>query len=187
MTPKEFEEQALPHLQALYNMALKLTMKPADAEDLVQETFFKAFKSLKSFESGTNAKAWLFKIMINTNISKHRKKANRPQITKYDDIEEFFLYRQVHDKSVSLGGHTPAVLNRFVSEDIRKAIASLPEQFKEVVLLVDVEGFAYKEAGEILGVPIGTVMSRLHRGRKILQKLLWEYAEAMGYVDKSER
>jgi RNA polymerase sigma-70 factor, ECF subfamily len=183
MTSKEFETEALPHAEALYNTALRLTHNPSDAEDLVQEVYFKAFRSLEQFESGTNAKAWLFKILVNTHISQYRKHSRNPTSGGYDDVEEFSLYNQVHSRSETLTDSPSSILDRFLSQDIKKAIDDLPDQFRDVVMLVDVEGFSYKEAADILEVPVGTVMSRLFRGRKILQKSLWEYAVEYGYVN----
>ena len=182
MTAKEFEEQALPHTESLYNTALRLTHNPNDAEDLVQEVFYKAFRSLNQFESGTNARAWLFKILINTHISQYRKTSHDPTVGGYDDIEEFSLYNQVHSRAASPSDSPSGILDRFIAEDIQKAIDKLPETFRDVVMLVDIEGFSYKEASDILEIPVGTVMSRLFRSRKILQKYLWEYAVEYGYV-----
>lgn len=182
MTPKEFEDQALPHAESLYNTALRLTRNPPDAEDLVQEVFYKAFRSLNQFQSGTNVRAWLFKILMNTHISQYRKSSKNPTLGGYDDVEEFSLYSQVHDRASSPTDSPSDILDRFLEQDIKNAIDKLPEQFRDVVMLVDVEGFAYKEAAEILETPVGTVMSRLFRGRKVLQKYLWEYAVEYGYV-----
>lgn len=182
MTPNEFEVQALPHAESLYNTALRLTRNPADAEDLVQEVFYKAFRAANQFESGTNVRAWLFKILMNTHISQYRKNSKDPTMGGYDDVEEFSLYSQVHDRATAPNDSPAAILDRFLEQDIKAAIDKLPEQFRDVVMLVDVEGFAYKEAADILETPVGTVMSRLFRGRKVLQKYLWEYAVEYGYV-----
>jgi RNA polymerase sigma-70 factor (ECF subfamily) len=182
MTAREFEEQALPHAETLYNTALRLTRNPTDAEDLVQEVFYKAFRSIDQFQSGTNVRAWLFKILMNTHISQYRKSSKNPTVGGYDDVEEFSLYSQVHDRATALSDSPAAILDRFLEADIKTAIDKLPEQFRDVVMLVDVEGFSYKEAADILETPVGTVMSRLFRGRKLLQKSLWEYAVEYGYV-----
>ena len=182
MTGKEFEVQALPHAESLYNTALRLTRNPSDAEDLVQEVFYKSFRSINQFEVGTNMRAWLFKILVNTHISQYRKTSKDPSVAGYDDIEEFSLYSQVHSRSSSLNDAPEGILDRFLDEDIRKAIDKLPDQFKDVVMLVDIEGFSYKEASDILDIPVGTIMSRLFRSRKLLQKYLWEYAVEYGYV-----
>ncbi|MBX7153261.1 sigma-70 family RNA polymerase sigma factor [bacterium] len=182
MTPKEFEEQALQHTESLYNTAMRLTRNPSDAEDLVQEVFYKAFRSLNQFEQGTNMRAWLFKILINTHISQYRKSSKDPTVGGYDDVEEFSLYNQVHSRSSSLSDTPAGILDKFLEEDIRNAIDKLPEQFRDVVMLVDIEGFSYKEASDILNTPVGTVMSRLFRSRKLLQKYLWEYAVEYGFV-----
>lgn len=183
MTSKEFEEQALPHSDSLYHTALRLTHNTNDAEDLVQEVFYKSFRSIKQFEPGTNMKAWLFKIMMNTHISQYRKNSRNPASAGYDDVEEFSLYNQVHSRATSLSDTPASILDRFLAKDIQNAIDDLPDQFRDVVMLVDVEGFSYQEASDILGIPPGTVMSRLFRGRKILQKELWEYAVEYGYVN----
>ncbi len=183
MTAKEFEEQALPHSDSLYHTALRLTHNPNDAEDLVQEVFYKSFKSINQFEPGTNMKAWLFKILVNTHISQYRKNSRNPAAAAYEDIEEFSLYNQVHSRATSLSDSPASILDRFLAKDIQNAIDDLPDQFRDVVMLVDVEGFSYQEAADILEIPVGTVMSRLFRGRKILQKELWEYAVEYGYVN----
>ena len=183
MTPQEFETLILPHADVLYNTALRLTQNVKDAEDLIQEVFFKAYRSKHQFQIGTNAKAWLFKILINTHISKYRKHAKEPKISGYDDVEEFSMYSQVHDRSTQPKDSPEEILDRFLAADIYKAIDKLPETFRSVVLLVDIEGFSYKEAADILDVPVGTVMSRLFRSRKLLQRYLWDYAKEHGYVN----
>ena len=182
MTAQEFEKQAMPYADSLYGTALRLTRNPADAQDLVQEVYYKAFRSIKQFEAGTNLRAWLFKILMNTHISQYRKTSKDPAKTAYDDVGEFSLYGQVHDRAASISETPEGILERFLDEDIRKAIDRLPDTFREVVMLIDIEGFSYKEAAEILDIPVGTIMSRLFRSRKILQKVLWEYALEYGYV-----
>jgi RNA polymerase sigma-70 factor (ECF subfamily) len=184
MTAKEFEAQALPHTESLYNTALRLTHNTSDAEDLVQEVFYKAFRSINQFQPGTNMRAWLFKILVNTHISLYRKTSKDPPVSGYDDVEEFSLYSQVHSRAGSLSDSPAGILDRFLEKDIRAAIDKLPEPFREVVMLVDIEGFSYKEASDILETPVGTIMSRLFRSRKLLQKYLWEYAVEYGYVKK---
>jgi RNA polymerase sigma-70 factor (ECF subfamily) len=184
MTAKAFEEQALPHAESLYNTALRLTRNVNDAEDLVQEVFYKAFRSINQFQPGTNMRAWLFKILVNTHISMYRKTSKDPSVSGYDDVEEFSMYSQVHSRSESLSDSPSGILDRFLEKDIRSAIDKLPEAFREVVMLVDIEGFSYKEASDILETPVGTIMSRLFRSRKLLQKYLWEYAVEYGYVKK---
>ena len=180
---RRFQEEALPLLDSLYGGALRMTRNPADAEDLVQETMLRAYRSFDSFEPGTNLKAWLFRIMTNAYINTYRKKQREPQKVSTDEIEDFDLYRELrtHDPSYEA---TPEniVLDSLVDSDILQAIDELPEQFRLAVVLSDVEGFSYAEMAEIMDVPLGTVMSRLHRGRKALQKRLWELAREKGIV-----
>ncbi len=184
MTAKEFEELALPHAESLYNTALRLTRNVKDAEDLVQEVYFKAFRSIAQFQPGTNMRAWLFKILVNTHISLYRKTSKNPVVSGYDDVAEFSLYNQVHSRAGSISDSPSEILDRFLKKDIHEAIDKLPEPFRDVVQLVDIEGFSYKEASDILETPVGTVMSRLFRSRKQLQQYLWEYAVEYSYVKK---
>lgn len=180
-----FESDALPQLTAMYGAALRLTRNPADAEDLLQETALKAFQAFRQFETGTNLKAWLYKILVNTYISSYRKVKRGPSTISSDEVEEFSLYSRLAEDA---GSPTPEtiVLEQIPDEDVKRALESLPEQFRVAVLLADVEGFSYKEIADITGVSIGTVMSRLHRGRKALQKELWEFARSHGLVSQSE-
>jgi RNA polymerase sigma-70 factor (ECF subfamily) len=180
-----FEQEALKHLDALYRTALRMTRNPQDAEDLVQDTFLRAYRFFDQFQPGTNLRAWLFKILTNSYINSYRKTAAEPKSTSLDDTEEFSLYHQMARESQdgSLGWHVEAeVLDRFAEEDIREAIEKLPDAFRMTVLLADVEGFSYKEIAEITGVSKGTVMSRLFRGRRLLQKALWDRARAAGFA-----
>jgi RNA polymerase sigma-70 factor (ECF subfamily) len=165
-----FEATALPFLDQLYSAALRMTRKPADAEDLVQETFVKAFAAFHQFEEGTNLKAWLYRILTNTYINQYRKKQREPQQTMTDEIDDWSLAKAAE--------HTSTGLRSAETE----ALDHLPDDFRMAVYLADVEGFSYKEIAEIMGTPIGTVMSRLHRGRKALQKALWSYAAERGMV-----
>lgn len=178
-----FQVEALPLLDSLYAGALRMTRNPADAEDLVQETMLRAYRSFDRFEAGTNLKAWLFRIMTNAYINTYRKKQREPRKVSADELEEFDLYRELkaHDPQWEF---TPEnlVLNALVDTDIIEAIDDLPEQFRLAVVLSDIEGFSYAEMAEIMDVPLGTVMSRLHRGRKALQKRLWEIARDRGIV-----
>jgi RNA polymerase sigma-70 factor (ECF subfamily) len=181
---RRFEAEALPLLDGMYGAALRLTRNPADAEDLLQETFARAFAAYDSFESGTNLKAWLYRIMMNSYISSYRKAKRSPQTVPTDDVEPFSYVRSVLDD----GGKTPEteVLERIPDEEVKAALEELPEQFRMSVLLADVEGFSYKEIADITDTSIGTVMSRLHRGRKALQKALWTYARDRGLVDEDK-
>jgi RNA polymerase sigma-70 factor (ECF subfamily) len=181
-----FTDQAMEHMPSLYSAALRMTRNPADAEDLVQETYLKAYRGFGSFEQGTNLKAWLYRILTNTFINRYRAAKRRPEETDLDDVEDFYLYRR-------LGGLEEARASRsaedemmgfFSEEEVKAAVEALPEQFRLAVLLADVEGFSYKEIASILDIPIGTVMSRLHRGRKNLQKQLYEYASQQGLITR---
>jgi RNA polymerase sigma-70 factor, ECF subfamily len=180
---QRFQESALPLLDSLYGAALRMTRNPADAQDLVQETMLRAYRSFNSFEPGTNLKAWLFRIMTNAYINTYRKRQREPQKVSADEVEEFDLYQNLKDHDPQWD-ETPEniVLNSLVDSDILEAIENLPEQFRLAVVLSDVEGFSYAEMAEIMDVPIGTVMSRLHRGRKALQERLWEIARDRGII-----
>jgi RNA polymerase sigma-70 factor, ECF subfamily len=175
---EDFADVAMEFLPALYSGAMRMTHNAADAEDLVQETYLKAYRGFGGFEEGTNLKAWLFRILTNTYINSYRSKMRRPQQTELDDGEDLFLYRRVGGLEAAAANRTTEdiVLEHFTDTDVKAAVDALPEAFRLPVLLADVEGFHYKEIADILDVPIGTVMSRLHRGRKALQKALYEFA-----------
>ena len=183
---RRFQDDALPLLDSLYGAALRMTRNPADAEDLVQETMLRAYRSFESFEPGTNLKAWLFRILTNAYINVYRKKQREPQKVSADELEDFDLYQELknHDPQFQETPET-IVLDSLVDSDILQAIEELPEQFRLAVMLSDMEGFSYAEMAEIMDVPMGTVMSRLHRGRKALQKRLWEVARDKGIVKGS--
>jgi RNA polymerase sigma-70 factor (ECF subfamily) len=180
---RRFQEEALPFLDSLYAGALRMTRNPADAEDLVQETMLRAYRSFDRFEPGTNIKAWLFRILTNAYINVYRKRQREPQKVSQDEVEDFDLYQELkdHDPQFSATPET-IVLDALVDSDITDAIDDLPEQFRLAVVLSDIEGFSYAEMAEIMDVPMGTVMSRLHRGRKALQKRLWDLARDRGIV-----
>jgi RNA polymerase sigma-70 factor, ECF subfamily len=177
----EFEAEALRHLDALYRTALRMTRSEADAEDLVQETYIRAFRFRDQFTLGTNMKAWLFRILTNTFINTYRRKAAQPEVTDLEGVDEFSLYRRMADDRAASSSPDPEaeLLNSVVDAEVTDALEALPEKFRTTVLL-DVEGFSYKEIAEMLGIPIGTVMSRLHRGRKFLQKRLYDLARERG-------
>jgi RNA polymerase sigma-70 factor (ECF subfamily) len=183
---QRFQEEAMPLLDSLYAGALRMTRNPADAEDLVQDTLLRAYRAFHRFEPGTNLKAWLFRIMTNAYINTYRKKQREPLKVSQDEVEDFDLYRELKDHDPALS-QTPEtiVLDSLVDSDITEAIDDLPEQFRLAVVLSDVEDFSYAEIAEIMDVPLGTVMSRLHRGRKALQKRLWELARDRGIVKGS--
>src|SRR5690242_17549741 len=176
--PATFAEQAMPFMSALYSAALRMTRNPADAEDLVQETYLRAYRGFGGFEQGTNLKAWLYRILTNTYINQYRAKKRRFDETALDETEDLYLYRRLGGLEAVTAGRSAEdeLMDWFTDAEVKAAIEALPEQFRMAVLLADVEGFAYKEIAEILDIPIGTVMSRLHRGRKQLEKLLYDFA-----------
>ncbi len=179
---KEFSQLVDPHLSSLYSTALRMTHNQSDAEDLVQDTLFKAFRALDQFQKNTNFRAWIFRILVNTFITAYRKAIKQPQKVSYDDLEEFFLYKRL-DETVSLQETSKEeFLENLFDDDVKDALESLPYQFRLVVLLCDVEGFSYNEIANIIDAPLGTVMSRLYRGRKLLQRQLWNYAKKRGYI-----
>jgi RNA polymerase sigma-70 factor, ECF subfamily len=179
-----FERDAMQYARQLYSAAMRMTRNPADAEDLVQETFLKAYRAYHTFEEGTNLKAWLYRILTNTYINKYRKDTRRPSEVDLGSVEDLYLYRNIGSEESAEAARTTEdrVLDGLVEADIKKAVEDLPENFRLPVLLADLEGFSYKEISDILDIPIGTVMSRLHRGRKAMQKSLWEYAVKRGLV-----
>ena len=180
----DFAELAMPFMSGLYAAALRMTRNPSDAEDLVQETYLRAYRGFGGFQEGTNLKAWLYKILTNTYINIYRAKKRRPDEQALDELEDFSLYRRLGGLEAVDADRSPEaeVLDAIPEDSVRQAIEDLPEQFRMAVLLADVEGFSYKEIAEITDVPIGTVMSRLHRGRKQLQKRLWNLALERGLV-----
>jgi RNA polymerase sigma-70 factor (ECF subfamily) len=180
---ERFERDVLPLLPNLYAAALRMTRDPTDAEDLVQDTYLRAFRGFAGFTEGTNLKAWLYRILTNSFINTYRKKQRQPQTVEGpDDMDEWYLFDKLGGRNVELSAETE-VLDKIPDEAVKGALESLPENFRLPVLLADVEGFSYKEIAEIMDTPIGTVMSRLHRGRKALQKALWDTAKERGLVD----
>jgi RNA polymerase sigma-70 factor, ECF subfamily len=177
-----FERDALPFLDQLYAAAMRMTRNPADAEDLVQETFVKAFAAFHQFEEGTNLKAWLYRILTNTFINSYRKRQRQPQQANTDAVEDWQLAAAESHTSAGLRSAETEALDHLPDSDVKDALQRLPEDFRLAVYLADVEGFSYKEIADIMGTPIGTVMSRLHRGRRGLQRLLGDYARERGLV-----
>jgi RNA polymerase sigma-70 factor, ECF subfamily len=187
--PAKFEEQAMEFMPALYTAAVRMTRNSADAEDLVQETYLKAYRAFGSFEEGTNLKAWLYRILTNTFINTYRAARRRPEKADVEDIEDLYLYKRLNELPSPGVGRSAEdeLLERITDDEVKQAIDSLPEAFRIAVLLADVEGFSYKEIADITEVPIGTVMSRIHRGRRALQKALHDYASASGLVAADTR
>jgi RNA polymerase sigma-70 factor (ECF subfamily) len=182
-----FEEEALKHLDALYRTALRMTRNPSDAEDLVQDALVRAYRFYDRFQPGTNFRAWLFKILTNTYINTYRRKQGRPQESSLEDTEEFFLYNQLSaDQEERVSDVEDTVLDELGADAIQRAIDALPPQFRTTVQLSDVEGLSYAEIAEATGVAKGTVMSRLFRGRRQLQRTLWDQAEAAGFTAGSK-
>jgi RNA polymerase sigma-70 factor (ECF subfamily) len=183
-----FQADAMQYAPQLYSAALRMTRNSADAEDLVQETYLKAYRSYHTFEEGSNLRAWLYRILTNTFINKYRARQRRPEETDLADVEDLYLYRRLPAMESALASRSAEeqLLELFTEDEVKAALEALPESFRLPVLLADVEGFAYKEIAEMLDIPIGTVMSRLHRGRKAMQKALFEFARARGLVDESD-
>jgi RNA polymerase sigma-70 factor, ECF subfamily len=179
---REFEEEAIPHMDLLYGYALRMTNNRGDAEDLVQETYMKAFRFWDKYEKGTNIRAWLFRIMKNSYINKYRRETKQPDTVDYDDIKNF--YTNVKDESVEPNDLHEILHKNLLEDDVAKAIASLPDDFRTVVILCDIEGMTYEEIAEFVDCPVGTVRSRLHRGRKILRSQLLTFARSRGYAVK---
>lgn len=181
---EDFEREAIPHMDALFNFALKMTGDSDEADDLVQETYLKAFRFFDKFEKGTNCKAWLFRIMKNTYINKYRKETKEPDKVDYEEVENF--YENVKPSSTDSAHLEKDIFDNLLDDELSEAINSLPDDFKTVVILCDIEGFTYEEIADFIDVPVGTVRSRLHRARKMLFTKLQKYASERGYISKDE-
>lgn len=176
----EFEQEALPHMDVLYNFALRTTGNEDDARDLLQETYLKAYRFWDKYEKGTNIRAWLFRIMKNSYINRYRKETKEPDKVDYDEIENF--YNSIRAESTDPNDLQQKLFGNLLGDEVAKALESLPEDFRTVVILCDIEGLTYEEIAEFVECPIGTVRSRLHRGRKLLQSKLYEYAKNQGII-----
>ncbi|MEK7671203.1 MAG: sigma-70 family RNA polymerase sigma factor [Bacteroidota bacterium] len=179
---REFQSEALPHMDFLYNYALRMTYNAADAEDLVQETFLKAFRFWDSYEKGTNIRAWLFRIMKNAYINRYRKEKKEPETVEYQEVENF--YNNVRGSAAESSDLQEAVFSNLLEDEVSRAIAELPDDFRTVVILCDIEELTYEEVAAFVDCPVGTIRSRLHRGRKLLRAGLLEYARKRGYVEE---
>jgi RNA polymerase sigma-70 factor (ECF subfamily) len=184
-----FADQAMPFMSSLYSAALRMTRNPPDAEDLLQETYLRAYRGFGGYQDGTNLKAWLYRILTNTFINQYRAKKRRFDESSLDETEDLFLYNRLGGLEAVSAGRSAEdeLMDWFTDTEVKDALESLPEQFRMAVLLADVEGFSYKEIASILDIPIGTVMSRLHRGRKALQKQLYEFATSRGLTGRVAR
>jgi RNA polymerase sigma-70 factor (ECF subfamily) len=182
----DFEAAAMPFIDALYNTAYRMTRNSEDAEDLVQETYLKAYRYYDKFEEGTNFKAWLFKIMKNTFINNSRKRQQAPALSDFADIEESFESQVSEDVARQIKNPEEEFLENVLDEDVQRALDKLPPDYRMVVILADLEGFSYKEIADILEVPVGTVMSRLYRGRRLLEAAMLEFAREHGYLREGE-
>jgi len=184
--PREFERQAMPYLDSLYNTAFRLARNAEDAEDLVQETYLRAYRSFDQFRPGTNLKAWLFRILKNAFINEYRRRKARPRAEDFADIEESFESRIDSERSGAIKNPEEQALEVSLDQNVQLALDELPSDYRMTVLLADIEGFSYKEIAEILEIPIGTVMSRLYRGRKLLEEALLRYARSHNYLREGE-
>jgi RNA polymerase sigma-70 factor (ECF subfamily) len=178
----EFLQLVEPHLLSLYNTAIRMTYEQNDAEDLVQDTLYKSYRALDQYQRNTNFRAWIFRILVNNYISAYRKSTRQPQKVSFDNLEEFYLYKKLDETLTSWETAKEDFLDNIFEDDVKDALESLPYQFRIVVLLCDVEGLSYYEIAGIIDAPLGTIMSRIYRGRKLLQRSLWNYAKKRAYI-----
>jgi len=178
----DFAEQAMPFAEQLYGAAVRMTRNRADAEDLVQETYLRGYRSFATFEAGTNLRAWLFRILTNTFINTYHAKQRRPAESELGDVDDLYLYRRISGADLAGRSAEDTLLDLFTDDEVKQALEDLPEIFRLPVLLADVQDFSYKDIAEILDIPIGTVMSRLHRGRKAMRSRLVDYATTRGIL-----
>ena len=178
----DFEKEAVPHMNSVYNFALRMTGDADDADDLVQETFLKAFRFFDKFERGTNCKAWLFRILKNSFINDYRKQTKEPDKVDYEDVQNF--YETIKSDEINSSHYEHDAFTNLLDDEISKAIAELPEDFRTVIILNDIEGFSYEEIADFVDIPVGTVRSRLHRARKMLYSQLYDYAKEKGFLVK---
>lgn len=177
---EEFEKEALPHMDSIYNYALRMTGDEDDADDLVQDTYLKAFRFFDKFEKGTNCKAWLFRILKNSYINDYRKLKKEPNKVDYEDVQNF--YENIKSNEVDTVHYEQDVFSNLLDDDVSKAISDLPEDFRNVIILSDIEGFTYEEIADFVDIPLGTVRSRLHRARKMMYTQLFDYAKNKGLI-----
>jgi RNA polymerase sigma-70 factor (ECF subfamily) len=182
---ERFEALVNQHLDGLYGTALRLTRNRTTAEDLIQDTFLKAWRSFRTFQDGTNARAWLYKILMNAYIDSYRRSTRAPEMVDQEDVGDFYLYAKAQDSEElrRAGDPEEILLSKIMDADVKDALEQVPEPFRAAVILADLQDFSYREIADILEIPIGTVMSRLYRGRRRLQQLLWDYARRAGYAD----
>ncbi len=176
----EFEREAVPHMDALYNYAVRMTGNSDDANDLLQETYLKAYRFWEKYEKGTNVRAWLFRIMKNSYINLYRKVSKEPDTVDYENVQNF--YESIRDQSTTPNDLQQQLFGSVLDDEVAAALETLHEDFRTVIILCDIEGFTYEEIAEFVNCPVGTVRSRLHRGRKLLRDKLFEYAKKKGYV-----
>lgn len=181
---REFEKEAVPHMDAVYNFALRMTGDEDDADDLVQETYLKAFRFFDKFEKGTNCKAWLFRILKNSYINDYRKQTKEPDKIDYEDVQNF--YETIKADEIETRHYEQDAFTNLLDDEISSAITDLPEDFRTVIILSDIEGFTYEEIADFVDIPVGTVRSRLHRARKMLYTQLYDYAKGKGFVSKKK-